>query len=423
MKYTDAFLNFIYNSPSCFHAVKEISCHLADEGWVHLSEGEKWEIKEGGKYVVTRNGSSVIAFEVPENPVPGFRIIASHSDSPCFKIKENPEVVVENKYVKLNVENYGGMIYSSWFDRPLSVAGRIVAKDTDGGFTEKLVNIDRDLLVIPNLAIHMNREINTGYKYNAQKDMQPVFGTIEAKGMFMKAVAQAAGMENEGDILGHDLFLYPRGRGSVLGAMGEFLSAPKLDDLQCAFSSLMGYTSAAEKKHISILCVFDNEETGSGTKQGAASSFLYDTLQRMNGALGRTYEDYLIDLAEGFMISADNAHALHPNYAEKSDPVNRPVIGGGIVVKFNAAQKYCTDGASAAYFKNLCEEAGVNTQVFNNRSDMPGGSTLGNLSNQFVPMKSVDIGLPQFAMHSAWELSGVSDMEDLIKVSRLFFEI
>ena len=420
MKHTEELLDFLYRSPSCFHAVREMQRILEAAGYQRLDEGQRWTIKEGCKYFVVRNQSSVIAFDLPENPERGYRIMASHSDSPCFKIKENPEIVVEDKYVKLNVENYGGMIYSTWFDRPLSAAGRIVCDDGNGGLDERLVNIDRDLLVIPNLAIHMDREINTGYQYNPQKDLQPVYGTIASKDRFMEEVAEAAGTKAD-CIVGHDLFLYQRGRGTVLGGGREFLSAPKLDDLQCAFSSLKGFTAAKEKKHVSLLCVFDNEETGSGTKQGAASSFLYDILQRMNEALGKNYEDYLIDLAEGFMISADNAHGLHPNHQDKADPVNRPVINGGIVIKFNAAQKYCTDGVSAAFFRQLCRKANVKTQSFTNRSDIAGGSTLGNLSNLMVPMKSVDIGLAQLAMHSAWETAGVQDTEDLIAVSEEFF--
>lgn len=420
MEHTKELLDFLYKSPSCFHAVGEIKRTLEEAGYEQLEEGEKWQISAGGRYFVMRNHSSIIALDFPENAQKGYRMMASHSDSPCFKVKENPEIIVEDNYVKLNVENYGGMIYSSWYDRPLSVAGRIFCEDDRGRLEERLVNIDRDLLIIPNLAIHMGREVNTGYQYNPQKDLQPLYGTLASKGRFMEEVAEAAGTEADA-IVGHDLFLYQRGKGTVLGGNGEFLAAPKLDDLQCAFSSLKGFTAVKEKKHISLLCVFDNEETGSSTKQGAASSFLYDTLQRVNEAMGRSYEDYLIDLAEGFMISADNAHGLHPNHQEKADPVNRPVLNGGIVIKFNAAQKYCTDGASAGLFRQICKKAGVKTQTFTNRSDIAGGSTLGNLSNVMVPIKSVDIGLPQLAMHSAWETAGVQDTEDLISVSEEFF--
>ena len=327
--------------------------------------------------------------------------MASHSDSPSLKIKENPEIEVENAYIKLNVERYGGMILSPWFDRPLSVAGRLIVRQ-DGKIREKMVAVDRDLLVIPNLAIHMNREVNDGYKYNVQKDMLPLFSDKEGKGRFMETVAEAAEVKTE-DILGHDLFLYDRTPGTLWGVNEEFVSAPRLDDLQCAFSSMEGFLQGNREESISVHCVLDNEEVGSSTRQGAASAFLKDTLMRINMGLGRTQEEYYMALADSFMISADNAHALHPNYTDKTDPVNRPVLNEGIVIKYNANQKYCTDGVSAAIFKDICDRAKVPYQTFVNRSDMAGGSTLGNISNTQVPVKTVDIGLAQLAMHSVYE--------------------
>lgn len=345
--------------------------------------------------------------------------MASHSDSPCFKIKENPEMTVENKYVKLNVERYGGMICAPWFDRPLSVAGRIIVKE-GGKLVTKLVDVDRDLLMIPNLAIHMNREVNNGYQYNAQKDLLPLYGDIASKDTFMKTVAQAAGVEEEA-ILGHDLFVYNREKGSVWGANEEYVSIGRLDDLQCAFSSLKGFLAGEKKEYVAVHCVLDNEEVGSETKQGAASTFLYDVLVRMNQALGQDYEDYLRGLADSFMVSADNAHAVHPNYADKADPVNRPYLNEGIVIKYSANQKYCTDGVSAAMFKDLCHQADVPFQTFTNRSDILGGSTLGNISNTKVALNAVDIGLPQLAMHSPYETVGVKDTEYLIKAAAKLF--
>ena len=373
-------IQFIENSPTCFHAVASMKEMLEKEGYTELKEADKWEIKKGGNYYVTRNDSSLIAFSVPEGEAKGFRIMASHSDSPCFKIKENPEMTVDNKYVKLNVERYGGMICAPWFDRPLSVAGRVIVKE-DGKLVTKLVDVDRDLLMIPNLAIHMNREVNDGYKYNAQKDLLPLFGDIAAKDTFMKTIAEAADVKEE-NILGHDLFLYNREKGSVWGANEEYVSIGRLDDLQCAFSSLKGFLAGEKKEYIAVHCVLDNEEVGSGTKQGAASTFLYDVLVRANQALGQDYEDYLRYLANSFMVSADNAHAVHPNYTEKADPVNRPYLNEGIVIKHSANQKYCTDGVSAAMFKDLCNEAEVPFQTFTNRSDILGGSTLGNIPTQ-----------------------------------------
>lgn len=412
-------IQFIENSPTCFHAVASMKEMLEKEGYTELKEADKWEIKKGGNYYVTRNDSSLIAFSVPEGEAKGFRIMASHSDSPCFKIKENPEMTADNKYVKLNVERYGGMICAPWFDRPLSVAGRVIVKE-DGKLVTKLVDVDRDLLMIPNLAIHMNREVNDGYKYNAQKDLLPLFGDIAAKDTFMKTIAEAADVKEE-NILGHDLFLYNREKGSVWGANEEYVSIGRLDDLQCAFSSLKGFLAGEKKEYIAVHCVLDNEEVGSGTKQGAASTFLYDVLVRANQALGQDYEDYLRYLANSFMVSADNAHAVHPNYTEKADPVNRPYLNEGIVIKHSANQKYCTDGVSAAMFKDLCNEAEVPFQTFTNRSDILGGSTLGNISNTKVALNAVDIGLPQLAMHSPYETVGVKDTEYLIKAATKLF--
>lgn len=412
-------LKFIQKSPTAFQAIDEMKKRLEKEGYKELKEEEHWEIISGGNYYVTRNNSALIAFSIPKKPVWKFHIMASHSDSPALKIKENPEIEVEKAYIKLNVERYGGMLLAPWFDRPLSVAGRLIVRK-DGEIQEKLVTVDKDLLIIPNLAIHMNREVNDGYKYNVQKDMLPLYSSYEGKGSFMKQVAAEAGVE-EKDILGHDLFLYDRTAGTIWGADEEFVSAPRLDDIQCAFASFEGFLRGEHKKSIAVHCVLDNEEVGSSTKQGAASTFLKDTLKRINMGLGRTEEEYLMALAESFMVSADNAHALHPNHTDKTDPVNRPVINGGIVIKYNANQKYCTDGVSAAIFKDICDKAGVPYQTFVNRSDMAGGSTLGNISNTQVPMKTVDIGLAQLAMHSVYETAGVKDTENLAKAAAELF--
>ena len=412
-------LKFIQKSPTAFQAVEEMKKHLEKEDYKELKEEEHWKIIPGGNYYVTRNNSALIAFSIPKKPVWKFHIMASHSDSPALKIKENPEIEVEKAYIKLNVERYGGMLLAPWFDRPLSVAGRLIVRK-DGEIQEKLVTVDKDLLIIPNLAIHMNREVNDGYKYNVQKDMLPLYSSYEGKGSFMKQVAAEAEVE-EKDILGHDLFLYDRTAGTIWGADEEFVSAPRLDDIQCAFASFEGFLRGEHKKSIAVHCVLDNEEVGSSTKQGAASTFLKDTLKRINMGLGRTEEEYLMALADSFMVSADNAHALHPNHTDKTDPVNRPVINGGIVIKYNANQKYCTDGVSAAIFKDICDKAGVPYQTFVNRSDMAGGSTLGNISNTQVPMKTVDIGLAQLAMHSVYETAGVKDTENLAKAAAELF--
>lgn len=416
---TEKLLDFIEKSPTAFQAVDEMQKRLTENGFEVLSEKEYWKLIPGGKYLVTRNNSALIAFCIPEKESRVFHIMASHSDSPSFKIKENPEIKVDNSYVKLNVEKYGGMLMAPWFDRPLSVAGRVIIR-RNGGLKEKLINIKRDLVMIPNLAIHMNREANNGVSYNPQKDLQPLFAVGNTDRTLLEIIAEQTGVKKE-DIISHDLFLYNRMPGTVWGADREFVSSARLDDLQCAFASMEGLLRAQNHESIAVHCVMDNEEVGSGTKQGAASTFLKDTLLRINMGLGRTYEEYLMTLAGSFMVSADNAHALHPNYTDKTDLTNHPVLNKGIVIKFNANQKYCTDAVSAAIFKELCTKAGVPYQTFVNRSDIAGGSTLGNISNTQVPMNTVDIGLPQLAMHSPYETAGVKDTEYLVRAAEELF--
>ena len=416
---TEKLLDFIEKSPTAFQAVDEMQKRLTENGFEVLSEKEYWKLIPGGKYLVTRNNSALIAFCIPEKESRVFHIMASHSDSPSFKIKENPEIKVDNSYVKLNVEKYGGMLMAPWFDRPLSVAGRVIIR-RNGGLKEKLINIKRDLVMIPNLAIHMNREANNGVSYNPQKDLQPLFAVGNTDRTLLEIIAEQTGVKKE-DIISHDLFLYNRMPGTIWGADKEFVSSARLDDLQCAFASMEGLLRAQNHESIAVHCVMDNEEVGSGTKQGAASTFLKDTLLRINMGLGRTYEEYLMTLAGSFMVSADNAHALHPNYTDKTDPTNHPVLNKGIVIKFNANQKYCTDAVSAAIFKELCTKAGVPYQTFVNRSDIAGGSTLGNISNTQVPMNTVDIGLPQLAMHSPYETAGVKDTEYLVRAAEELF--
>ena len=412
-------IGLLNSSYSAFHAVENIKNQLLENGFVQLWEGEKWMISKGGKYFVTKNDSSVIAFKVPKNEYAGFNIVASHSDSPTFKIKENAEFE-KSGFICLNTERYGGMIMSTWFDRPLSVAGRIIVKD-EKGFASKLVNVDKDWLVIPNLAIHMDRTVNDGKKYNAQTDLMPVMGDMSAKGTFEDIIAKAAGVEKE-NIVAKDLFLYVRQQAGFVGMNDEFICGPKLDDLQCAYTSMEGFLASGDSDSIAVLAVFDNEEVGSGTKQGAASTMLYDTLTRINKALGYDGEKYICALTNSFMISADNAHSLHPNYPQIADPTNRPVINKGVAVKHSANQKYTTDAVSNAIFKELAAKAGATVQHFANRSDTVGGSTLGNISNTQVALNTVDIGLPQFAMHSCFETAGVKDTEDFAAICKVFYE-
>ncbi len=419
MAYTRNLVDFIEAHPSPFHAVAGMALELEAAGYTRLLEGNPWQLSEGGRYYVTRNGSAIMAFQIPRADFKGFQIMASHSDAPTFKLKESPEMDVAKAYTRLNVELYGGALLAPWFDRPLSVAGRLLVRDGDAIAT-KLVSVPRDLVMIPSLAIHMNREANAGYAYNVQRDLLPLFGDGEA-GSVMDLVAEEAGVDSQA-IIASDLYLVNRCPASVWGAHQEFVSSPRLDDLQCAWSSLRGFLAARATDSVAVHAVFDNEEVGSGTKQGAASTFLKDTLMRINAAMGRSPEDYLRALASSFMVSADNAHALHPNYPEKADPVNQPVLNGGIVIKFSANQKYTTDGVAAAMCRILCESADVPHQVFVNRSDILGGSTLGNLSGNQVAVNTVDVGIAQLAMHSSYETCGVADTASMVALAKALFE-
>ena len=418
-KINQELLDFLDGSPTSFHAVAEMKAMLDEAGFSKLSESDLWKLEENRGYYVTRNGSALIAFKIPKRDFAGFQVIASHSDSPALKIKANAEIAVEGKYVKQNVEKYGGLLCAPWLDRPLSVAGRVAVR-TSAGIITKLVKLDRDLLIIPSLAIHMNRKVNEGYEYNAQRDLLPLLGGSEAKEGLLKLIAAEAGAEAE-DILDADLFLYNRMKGTMVGLNEEFIAAPHLDDLQCAFASLKGFLASVPGDSVAVHCVLDNEEVGSGTKQGAASTFLRDVLQRINYAAGRSDEQYLTALASSFMVSADNAHSIHPNQPDKADPTNRPYINEGIVIKYSANQKYTTDAISGAMFKSICRMAEVPYQTFFNRSDMLGGSTLGNISNSQVALNTVDIGLPQLAMHSCYETAGSKDTVYLAKAAQVLF--
>ena len=414
-------VSFIQKSPTAFHAVEQMRSLLKDNGYEELLEGRKWHIEPGHRYFVTRNNSSIIALNLgTQLDNYSFNVAASHSDSPTFKLKENAELEVRGKYTQLNTEGYGGMLCATWFDRPLSIAGRVLVKEGDSYIT-RLLKIDRDLVLIPNVAIHMNRAVNDGFAYNKQVDLLPLFGGTETKAGDLKALIAKELNVNEEDICGEDLYLYNRMSPSIWGAHEEFISSPQLDDLQCAFTSLQGFLKGSNDQSINVFACFDNEEVGSGTKQGAASTFLYDVLHRINNALGKDDEDYYRALAASFMLSADNAHAVHPNHPEKTDVNNCVYMNEGVVVKSHAGQKYTSDGVSIAVFKGICEKAGVPVQFFANRSDVVGGSTLGNIAMAQVSMNSVDIGLPQLAMHSSYETVGIKDTYYMIQVMEEFF--
>ena len=411
-------IKFLDESTDCFHAADNVRKILTDNGFCELFENDKWEIENDKKYFVMRNMSSVIAFKTPAKKPVGIMIAATHSDSPSFKIKPNAEMECENHYLKLNTEGYGGMIDSSWLDRPLSVSGRVCVK-TENGIDMKLINIDRDLMLIPNLAIHMNPDANKGYEFNHQRDLIPLFGS--EKGQFLSLISEHAFADEE-DILGYDLFLYNRTKGCIWGAENEYFSCSRIDDLQCAYAALKGFIEAEKSESLNVFSVFDNEEVGSGTKQGAKSDFLLGVLERIYENMGLSREDYRAALANGLLVSADNGHAVHPNHSDKSDPTNRIYMNEGIVIKYHANQCYTTDAVSGALFKAICERANVPYQEFTNRSDARSGSTLGNLANTHVSLNSVDIGLAQLAMHSAYETAGTRDTEYMIKAIKTFFE-
>ena len=408
---TQKLLAFLDASPSVYHAAKNIEEELKKAGYTGLSEAQRWELAPGGKYYVTRGGSAVLAFRIPRRWPKGFMMTASHCDRPTFKIKENGELT--GTYTRLATEKYGGMIMSTWLDRPLSIAGRVLV-ETEKGIESKLVNIDRDLLLIPNVAIHMNRQVNDGFKWNPAVDTIALLGGKNAAGKLNVLLEEMAG----GKILGHDLYLYARQKATVWGMEEEFICAPALDDLECAWSCTQGFLSSGENSVIPVLCVFDSEEVGSNSVQGAASMLLQSTLERICAALGLELNQML---AQSFMVSADNAHAVHPNHPEFADTANAPVLGGGIVLKFNASQRYTTDGISAAVLRSVCAKAGVPVQTFYNRADMPGGSTLGHISLTHVSVPTADIGLAQLAMHSACETAAVADAISLEKAMEAFY--
>ena len=418
---SEKLVSFIKASPTAFHAVDNMRNILKERGYEELLEGQPWHIQPGKQYFVTRNNSSIIGLNIGTKlDNYSFNVAASHSDSPTFKIKENAEIEVKAKYTQLNTEGYGGMLCATWLDRPLSIAGRVLVKNGNS-YQTRLLAIDRDLVLIPNVAIHMNRQVNDGFAFNNQVDMLPLFGGTETKqGDFKQLIAQELNVKEE-DIYGSDLYLYNRMNPSIWGVHEEFVSSPKLDDLQCAFTSLEGFLKGSNTESINVFACFDNEEVGSGTKQGAGSTFLYDVLHRINTGLGKNEEDYYRALAASFMLSADNAHAVHPNHPEKTDVNNCVYMNEGVVVKSHAGQKYTSDAVSIAIFKGLCKEAGVPVQFFANRSDVAGGSTLGNISSTKVSMNSVDIGLPQLAMHSSYETAGIKDTYYMIQVMEEFF--
>ena len=420
-------IKFTDMSPTAFHVVKNAAGLLSEDSYTEFKESDDWRVFPGIKGYVVRNGSSLIAFKIPETrKIKGFNIYSAHSDSPSFKLKEDPELSPECGLIRLNTEGYGGMIMSSWFDRPLSIAGRVMISE-GGAVRECLVNLDKDLCVIPNVAIHMNPKTNSGIEYKPQTDLLPLYAQGTSKTKVYGLISKKLRAKAE-DIISSDLYLYTRQKGTVFGADSEFVLSPRLDDQACVYAGLEAFLCAdagsedyEPSGYIKVLCIFDNEEVGSSTKQGADSDFLRDTLFRLSEALGESMTGYLKLLSQSFMLSADNAHAAHPALASSADPVNRPCLNGGVVLKFNGSQKYATDAVSAARVRILAKNAEIKLQNYANNSNIRGGSTLGNISATHVSIPTADIGLAQLSMHSACETMGSKDINGLYRLAGEFF--
>lgn len=429
MKNIKSLLNFLDSSPVNFWAVETLRKQLEDNGYTHLDTADHWEIKPGGKYFITHNGSALLAVRAGDNPAAGFKIISAHSDSPGFRVKPHAAMRTAGNIIKLNTEVYGGPILYTWFDRPLSLAGRVISRSDNPLHPHTtLMRVDTPILTIPHLAIHFNRAVNEGNPLSRQKDMLPVLGHIsenlEADNIIPELIKEHTGIEKK-DLLDFDLSLYDTTPAGMVGLDGQYVSSGRLDDLSMVHAAVSALIASepADKGMSCIMAIFDNEETGSGTKQGAASPILHHLMQRVVNGLGGTHEDYLRSVASSFMISADNAHGIHPNYPEKQDPTNHPVLGGGPVIKINANCKYMTDADSAAVYRTICEDAGVPVQTFVNRSDTAGGSTLGNILTSQIPLRGVDMGAPLWAMHSVRETAAAADHIYTIKSFTTFYNL
>lgn len=421
-------IDFLYKSPTAWHNVDVVKEELNANGYIEVDEKNAWDIKAGGKYYVTKNMSALVAFEIGKEDIEntGFRLIGAHTDAPGFRIKPNPEMVKENKYVSLNTEVYGGPILHTWFDRPLSIAGTVTLKSENIiKPTRKLVNINKPLMIIPSVAIHMNRTVNEGFKINAQKDTLPLLALINEKleknEYLLNLLADELKVNKE-EIITFDLSLYEYDKGCLMGLNEEMISTPRLDDLWMVFCGLKALLSSEKNDATKVLVCIDNEEIGSRTQQGADSAFLLNVLERIALALGKSREDFFRTMANSVMISADLSHAVHPNSIEKHDPTNRPILEGGPVLKIAASGSYSTDGYNGAIFESVCKEANIPYQVFVNRSDVRGGSTIGPMSSSLLSIPVIDMGAPVLGMHSIRELATVKDNEYTTKAFKVFFE-
>ena len=410
--------DFLHRSVSPFHAVHTAAQLLDAAGYTRLEEAEYWNLEPEHGYYVTRNESSIIAWRVPAHAIGGWRIAASHSDSPTWRIKQL-DGGKDAVFAKAETEGYGGMIMPTWLDRPLSVAGRILVR-TENGIRSLLLHPDRALAVIPNLCIHFNRDLNNGMKYNPQVDLQPIFG--EAGSTLRDALAEEAGVKAE-DIVDADLVLCTREKAERVGLKGEYFMSGRIDDLECAYTTLWGFLQGRgeEEGRGDMWVMFDNEEVGSSSRQGAQGTLMANVLARIEEKLGVTREQSIRACTNSLLLSADNGHATHPNHPEKSDPANVAVMGGGVLLKYNARQTYTTSGFTGAAFAEICKKAGVPVQVAANRADVPGGSTLGNLLGHQILIPMVDIGLAQLAMHSAMETASCKDAEYMAKAVAEFY--
>lgn len=428
-KFAKNLMDFIDSSHSSFHATKNVEELFIKEGFKKINLQDKWELEKEGKYFVTKNNSAIIGFVVGKGEIEedGFKIVGAHTDAPTFRIKPNPEMTVEGKYLRLNTEVYGGPILNTWLDRPLSMAGRVSIK-TENPLKPKelLLDIEKPIMIIPNLAIHMNRKVNEGVKLNTQTETLPLLSNItekfEKNNFLLGLIAENLDVKVE-DILDFELFLYGVDKGSLVGLNEEFISIGRLDDLAMVHAGLYGLIDSKVGNATNVLVCFDNEEVGSTTKQGAASPMLRTILERIAIAMDKDREDYYRALSNSFLISADQAHALHPNYPEKQDPTSRPVVNGGPAIKIAASQSYTTDSSSAAVYEGICKSIKVPVQKFVNRSDERGGSTIGPISSTQLDIPSVDIGNPILSMHSIRELGGVLDHYYVYKSFQEFYSI
>ncbi|MGL4990147.1 MAG: M18 family aminopeptidase [Sarcina sp.] len=428
-QYANELIDFIYNSPTAYNAVETLKTWLSKEGFKELSKGESWNLEKDGKYFVTQNGSGLVAFTVGNGNVAdeGFKLIGAHTDAPGFRIKPNPEIKAEKAYVKLNTEVYGGPILNTWFDRPLAIAGRVtLMSENPLKPVSKVININKPIMIIPNLAIHMNREVNNGVKINAQKDTMPVLGLInqglEKENYLLSLLAEHMNVSVD-DIIDFELMPYEYEKGSIIGLNEEFISSGRLDNLAMIEAGTKALINSTVKNGVNVMLCYDNEEVGSRTKQGADSPFFAETLERIVLALDGNREDYFRAISNSFLISADLAHAVHPNYGDKHDPVVRPVMGNGPVIKIAASQSYSTDSESAAIYEMVCKKAQVPVQRFVNRSDVRGGSTIGPIASSHLPVRTVDMGTAVLAMHSIRELGSVEDHYSVIKSFEEFYNL